>query len=308
MASHSPTGHRTRIFQWITDRYPTERINGSLWVRLVYRLLLETVRPDDPIVVRTPHYRLRFKRRPKRQIARFIAIKHGYEPMTTELFKRHAPPGGVVVDVGANIGHFTLVAAKAVGSEGHVYAFEPVPALFAELAENVHINGLDNTTLVQAALGETEAVANLYTHRRNPGGHSLSESNVSDGIGEILSVETRTLDQFARERLDGRPVRLIKIDVEGSEGAVIKGAQEVLREHRPVLVFEFWPYGLTNCGHDPKAMLEGLAAIGYRFRHIDETAGRVADTTVDELVSALSPDSRDDVAYVLALGDSGWHS
>jgi FkbM family methyltransferase len=293
---------RTRLFQAITDRFPTHRIHDSAWARGCYRLLLELIRPNDTIVLRTPHYRIRYRRLPRRQIARYIAIKRAYEPLVTGTLRDRAARGGLIVDVGANIGHFTLVSALAAGDRGHVVAFEPAAEIHAELQANVALNGLGNVTCVQAALGAAPGTAKLHRHQRNPGGHSLSIGNVYDGVGEISEIPVLTLDQVVEERFGGQRVTAIKLDVEGSEPAVLAGAQQVLARDRPALILEYWPFGIKNCGLDAVGMLTGLEALGYRLSNLEdyESSGRVLPTTAAAIAARYTAESRANVAYLLA--------
>jgi len=300
MTDNLPADFRTRLFQRLTDHYPTHRIHRSRFVRGVYRLLLELIRPDGTILLRTSDYRLRFRRLPRRQIARFIAIKRAYEPLVTDAFRRKIADGGLIVDVGANIGHYTLVAALAVGARGHVVAFEPVPEIHAELGANVALNGLDNVTLVEGAAGATAGELTIHRHARNPGGHSLAAEIVQDGKGAESQVRVYPLDELLEARFPGQAVRAIKIDVEGFEAAVLEGAQRLLARDKPAVIFEFWPYGLDRSGYNSAAMLENLVSLGYRFQRIDEMAGRIYPVRATDLLAACRPHERADMTYVLA--------
>jgi len=125
-------------------------------------------------------------------------------------------PGDVVVDAGANIGAFTLLAAARVGSPGLVVAVEPEPGNFEALRRNVEVNGLRNVALVRKALlDEAGKIVRME----------------GEGVGSRVSdtgspVETTTLDELAQEY--GSP-RILKMDIEGSEGRALRGAREALR-------------------------------------------------------------------------------
>ncbi len=116
-----------------------------------------------------------------------------------------------------------------------------------------------------------------------------------------MPVEIHVLDAFLPPHLEGRPVSLIKMDVEGFEATVLQGSMETLKTHMPVLLFEFWPYGIANCGGDPRGMMTGLAHLGYAFHEIRETEQAVAATTVEEMISRYTADERAHQAYLLAL-------
>jgi FkbM family methyltransferase len=159
---------------------------------------------------------------------------HGYEPETASLISRCLSPGDCYVDVGANSGYFVLLAATAVGPRGRVIAFEPAPRPFARLARNVSKNHLESVVrILRAGVGE------------GPGRGSLYISTTEDGMSSFVprtfgsvEVEVTSLDVS----LKGLCPRLIKVDVEGSELSVLRGASFVLSSARaPWILFEWHP-------------------------------------------------------------------
>jgi FkbM family methyltransferase len=146
-------------------------------------------------------------------------------------------PGAVIIDVGANIGAFTLPVAKEVGESGCVIAIEASPRVFPYLERNVSLNALSNVYLVQCAAFncDRQAVSFYDASIDRFGKGSLGSHYHADRV----SVPTRTLDNIVREQRIGR-VDLIKIDVEGGEVLVLQGAQCLLTGDRPpIIVFEF---------------------------------------------------------------------
>lgn len=182
------------------------------------------------------------------------------EPDVVAVFERHLSRGGVALDLGANVGFFTLVCAALVGDEGRVVAFEPLPANAAALRRNVELNVLDHVTVVEAAVTDYEGVTTLTI------GDSDQEASIAlENRGDqAIDVQTVTLDAEMRRR--GLAPTLVKIDVEGAEEAVIRGALELLREHRPVVLCEV---------HDDRpSMSKGaprmLAELGYELSWLQE--------------------------------------
>lgn len=141
-------------------------------------------------------------------------------------------PGECVIDAGAQQGIFTTLAASRVGPEGRVIAFEPAPDNLSFLRRNVEENGFSNTTIVSAALSDAEGTAALRLHPFNTGGHSL----VGDAGGPAVSVECTTLDAYL-SRFPCPPACL-KIDVEGSAPAVLRGARSTLERFKPRIAVE----------------------------------------------------------------------
>ncbi len=169
-----------------------------------------------------------------------------WEPHVTAVFRELLSPGDVCVDVGASIGYFTMLASQLVGERGHVYAFEPAPEAYAALHRNVELNGLSNVTAQAVAVGAAEGVETLYDPWvvSNVGAASmLREPDAATHerrSREPLSVPVRPLSALVPEP-DLRRARLIKIDVEGHEAAVLAGGRALLQRWRPYLVFEWSP-------------------------------------------------------------------
>jgi FkbM family methyltransferase len=147
------------------------------------------------------------------------------EPDAQRIVAESLRPGDVCYDLGANVGFFTLIAAKAVGETGAVYAFEPFTATASELRENIRLNLLETVTVIEAAVCDEVGQA-----RMNDDGDSL-RGKLSES-GNTL-VPTTTLDA-----LDLRPPNFVKIDVEGAEKRAIAGMRETIERHRPTILCE----------------------------------------------------------------------
>lgn len=192
-----------------------------------------------------------------------------YEPVTTRCFSQLLRPGDVFVDIGANHGYFTLLAASLVGDRGRVVAFEPNPPVFEQLRTHVHLNGFEpRVSLEPYALGDAPTRdARLYLSRDvvNTGLSSLTpdpEVLAAGGLSAdaTLTVSVDTFDRwFQRSGLDR--VDLVKIDVEGAEALVMAGMRTALRTGRlrHLVVETVW----NGSVH------EALVAAGYDARPLD---------------------------------------
>lgn len=194
-----------------------------------------------------------------------------YEPLTTRAVLAWLPPGGVFVDVGANLGHFTLRAARHVGPDGHVHAIEPSPRNLDLLRANLAANRLANVTVHAVAATARESRVTL---------HQTAQS-MFDGLhphpyaATIAQVEVsgRPLDALIPGRVD-----LVKIDVEGAELGVLDGMARLLAEQPGMrLVVEWSPNCQRLAGHAPDALPERLRALGFHLRVIDDKAGVARD-------------------------------
>jgi len=155
-----------------------------------------------------------------------------------EVITQHLSRGDVFYDVGANVGFFSLMAARLVGVAGIVYAFEPVPANVTVLTANVFLNHFENIMVVPKAV----AIANSRAHliiTQHPGGAKLTtvDTPLNSRIKRVIPVDVISLDEWLQES-SARPPTLVKIDVEGAEFQVIQGMQQIIRRFRPKIVYE----------------------------------------------------------------------
>jgi FkbM family methyltransferase len=178
--------------------------------------------------------------------------------------ERVLAPGMVAVDVGANLGFHTLTMARAVGPTGVVHALEPDPRNFRLLSRAVREAGYAHVTLHAAAASDARARVALYLAAANRGDHRLTAS--AEARASVL-VDTLVLDDL----LDAAPrVDLIKIDVQGSEVAVLRGLGRTLRRHPTVRVLcECSPDLLARAGADAEAFFGPFRASGLRPRQLD---------------------------------------
>jgi len=202
-----------------------------------------------------------------------------YEQYETALFRRLVCEGMVVVDVGANIGYYTLLAAQLVGAQGRVFAFEPDPYNYGMLCKNIELNKYRNVVPVEKAVFAESGKRQLFLDKRNLGGHSLSAANV--GEGGVLMVEATSLDDYFEN--SNCKIDVVKIDVQGSELDVLEGMRKTIDRCGSLkIITEFWPVGLRNCGHDPRAFLERLIELGFRLYLVGERVELVSVSTLLE--------------------------
>jgi FkbM family methyltransferase len=206
------------------------------------------------------------------------------EPGTRRVLKSLLRPGMTCLEIGAHIGTLTLPAAFAVGPEGMVHAFEPVPRLAALLRNNLETNGVGSRVrVIEAAAGETPGIAML--HVGAPYGHS---SLLALDEGEIarVPVAVRPVDQVLPA---GTRVDVAKIDAEGAELAVWAGMRRVLAENRDLAVLvEFGPSHLARAGIGIDAWLDTLLADGFTGYVVDEQDATCRTLDRERLASVFS--------------------
>lgn len=209
-------------------------------------------------------------------------LVHGsHEKYETELFKKIVKPGMTVVDIGANFGYYTLLAAKLVGGQGKVYAFEPELNNFELLLRNIKINEYDNIVPVKKAISDETGQIKLFTDEYNLAAASFSEKNMPVQKSGFEEVDKIRLDDFFNQ---GTHIDFMKIDVQGAEGLLVDGAKNLLKKNDLKILIEFWPTGLKNLGTEPMQFLEKLKNFGFNIQCVDELESKVYSVTPEEII------------------------
>ena len=172
------------------------------------------------------------------------------EPGQTAAFAKELKPGHTFFDIGANVGYYTILASRLVGSNGSIAAFEPVMRNMGYLQRHLELNGISNARALPFAISDKAGIASFKTG-------SDSAMGMLDRSGDTL-VPTISLDEIA-SRLGARP-DVLKIDVEGEEVAVLTGAAKVLEEDRPIIFLS------THSPELRESCLEHLNSRGYDVR------------------------------------------
>lgn len=198
--------------------------------------------------------------------ALYDVYKLWFEAGPIAKLQAYVPEGACVIDVGANVGFFTLRFAHWVGPQGRVIAIEPEDVNFVELTRRISAQTLsDRITIHHAAADRTKGEARLVVNKDHPGDHQLGD----DGI----PVHTVTLDGLLAS--EDRAPALIKIDVQGAEMRVLAGAETVLNLYRPVLFIEVDPGALGRFGTSTDALLAFLARLGYAPHALESDGARL---------------------------------
>ena len=202
------------------------------------------------------------------RLAAYLSLGGHFEYGTEILYRKVIRSDMVVVDIGANVGIYTLHALKA-GAE--VYAFEPTPETFNILLHNVALNGFEYSPkvhLYNSAVSDREEMTEFAVVSNSCGHNSMFRENKDD---KIIRVPTVRLD----DTLDGIKIDCFKVDVEGAEMLVLNGMESLLKNNASVVGFvEFAPGNLRRSGIEPRDLYDRLNQMGFRdIRLIDETSG-----------------------------------
>jgi FkbM family methyltransferase len=205
---------------------------------------------------------------PEDQVARTILESGEWEPVSWQMMRERLGKGGTFVDVGAHIGYYSLKAA-ALGDR--VIAIEPNPETVRKLQANIEASGTQAVAVAAVACGDVESMLDLFAAPvANTGETSLSKSNASQvgAVTNTYKVRIRPLDDIIHEAGRVR-VDVIKIDVEGAEYLVLKGALATLDRHHPMLLLELIDRQLQSMGAGVAQVVELLRTHGYTARRRD---------------------------------------
>ena len=188
------------------------------------------------------------------------------DPLEVEQIKLNVKNGDVVIDIGANIGEYTLPLSKLVQENGKVFAFEPHPGNFEILQKNITNNNIKNTILENKAVSNYNGNAKLFASwaKNNDGACKLFR--VEGQPSDFTNTTVVSLDSYFdnKELID--KISFVKIDVEGVEFDVLKGMEKILKINPKIqLMLEFIPRQLINYETDPKEMLDWLISKNFKI-------------------------------------------
>lgn len=208
-------------------------------------------------------------------VSRLLIIKGDFNELETGVFKQYVRKGMTVVDIGAHVGHSTVILANLVGNEGKVYAFEGNPVDHALLKKNMEINNFQNTVIEKKIVSEKAKKLDLkckdikFIHRScDP--HEDSKTT---------ELEFITLNNYFKKK----KVDFLKMDIWGGEIKALKGMLEMLKRNKNiVLATEFWPNNIEVAGQNPDEYLDILENLGFKFSRINKESGLVEPVSKEE--------------------------
>lgn len=229
--------------------YAASRSKQIPLLRGVRNRIVASLKNVDGLVLNGSASGLRFN--PGPSDSRFLLGT--FEPALQHILTEYLHPGDVFFDIGANVGFFSVLAAKLVGPAGEVHAFEPLPNNARRVATNAALNGFTQVRIHEIALSDRDGTASFRVSAVPTFG-ALSDSpmSVDQEIG-LVNVRVCSLDKWMRDGT-ARPPKLVKLDIEGSETEFLRGARETIAEFRPVLLVE-----LHGTNQPVAEFLEGMS-------------------------------------------------
>lgn len=222
-------------------------------------------------------------------LAPHILLDGYWEMWITKFYEKILNEGMTVVEVGCNIGYYTLLEAAKIGASGKLYAFEANPDVFNTLFRNIEINGfLDRVTPVNKAVIDKSRKLKFHKLKHHHGSSSIMEDKayLELYVDEVdrIEVDAISLDEYFADK--DTKIDIIKMDAEGSEGLIFKGMRKLLQKSPDIkIICEFVPGVISTTGIDPRQFLEELKGYGFRLRIIN-TDSKLEDISVDQLLKA----------------------
>jgi FkbM family methyltransferase len=204
------------------------------------------------------------------RLARQIRCEDAFEPAVRREIERIASRRVNVVDIGANIGYYTIVASRLIGPDKSIYSFEPQGRVVAKLRRNIELSGLHNVTVFPFALSDTAGSVPFHVPVEGGESHGSMRANGRFEVMQIVDVETQRLDDVL-SKLGSPEIGLVKMDAEGAELPILRGAAGLLSApNRPVLIFEACEENCQPFGYSVFDLLQYVQSFGYRLRQLDQ--------------------------------------
>lgn len=214
------------------------------------------------ITAQIPEYDLQLEVSPADVIGRHLYKYRRYEPVLAATLEKHLDlrSADLMIDIGANIGWYSLLVSRLSQGRCQVLAFEPDPDNFARLQRNLKLNGIDQVSAFNLAVGEHAATLQLHRYgKSNAGRHSLVDLHA----GETIPVQVVSLDDWSTNSLPEGPIRLLKMDIEGYEVFALRGARHLLARCEWLLL-EHSPAYLERSGAGIDALIDLLQESGFK--------------------------------------------
>lgn len=199
-------------------------------------------------------------------------VQYGHwEEGLTSFVSKTIRPGMTVVDIGAHAGYYSVMFSRLVGFGGRVFSFEPESYNFSLLKKNIEANNISHCVIENLAVSNISGILKLYLDADNLGGHSAIDLGISSNSVNVRCV---SLDDYF-QNISGS-IDFIKMDIEGSEGVALQGAEHILKKNpRMFIIVEFNPMCIYMSKKDPMSFLGKIRSYGFNIGIIDHKSGDV---------------------------------
>ena len=233
------------------------------------------------------------------------------ESFEKKVLEKYLKKDQTFLDIGANIGFYSLLAGNIVGRKGRIFSFEASSENIDLLKMSIRENSFNTITVIHSAVSNVVGKGFLYVSSYYNSEHSLFDYHYSSGKnnGKKISVKLDTVDNFLQSNYDDLNVNVIKMDIEGSENNALDGMTNTIHDNeRLVMITEFWPLGLKNSGTEPREFLEKLYSFGFEIHHIDEYYDRSYPVTIREMLEIVQKRQENPLEKPKEIQSGGWYT
>jgi FkbM family methyltransferase len=196
-------------------------------------------------------------------------IYDGFEKEETDYLTKTLKKGDFFVDIGTNIGLFSLIASKIVGDKGAVLSFEPAPLTFSRLNENIKLNNIKNIETRNIGLSDKKGELTFYVSNNGYDAWNSFAPSQDKKLESSIQVSVSTLDAELKD-VDKSKIKLVKIDVEGWEKFVLYGGKDFLVNYNPIVMVEFTEENTFNAGYQVHEIYSIMQDLGYVWHRINK--------------------------------------
>lgn len=241
-----------------------------------------------------------------RQTFQAYAMNRIHEETTTNIFRKIIKPGNIFLDLGANIGYFSLLAAKLTGENGKIFSFEPEPKNFYYLQKNIEVNNYKNIYPFQKAVSDKNGEIELFICEYDSGHHTIKQyegvevySHGRPTENRSIKIDAVKLDDFLADKADH--IDVVKMDIEGAEALAVEGMKHLLEKNKNIkFLMEFFPLFIKKMGNSPEKLIKTLMeelkfnifVIGHDYSMEKEKTDFVKIEKIEDLM-ALIKDKED---------------
>ena len=213
-----------------------------------------------------------------------LSINGVYGELDTKIIRDNIKEGDIVIDVGANIGYYTLIFAQLVGASGKVFAFEPEPKNFEILKKNIEVNNYQNIIAEQKIVSDESGMVKLFIAEKGIVGHRLQQKTDSQ---KFIEVESIILDNYLKNLNLSEKINFIKIDVEGAEVKVLEGSKIMIEKSDQLKIFtEFNREDIKKYDYNPEYLLSFLIKNKFNFFLPNYKTNTIIKTDKNTLLSS----------------------
>ncbi|GAB4544486.1 MAG: FkbM family methyltransferase [Pleurocapsa sp.] len=192
-----------------------------------------------------------------------------YEMPIQNIFTQHLNPGDVFYDIGANVGFFTVIAAKLVGNTGKVYSFEPGEGNAKSVRHNAALNNFTQVKVIEKAVSHTPGEGQLLLAKYS-GGHALATADAPPDLAGKVTVDIVSIDDLIAKQ-EIAPPNFVKVDVEGAELDVLRGMKETIKTYKPTIIYEVDDGDRSAYERKYQELASFLQSFGYKVTSTEDS-------------------------------------